>query len=244
MARASQAASAITSTLTTATPVSPFMPRHRPTEYRGSGALPQTPHRLSFRCCRRLQRVHRSTSRDHNVQPRHHDDDFPYARRYPVGNAARRHLPVHVAPALAIPDNRPRGVTNTLTVTDDYEIADLDFRLTRSRIPDGRRDLMLRSPDGTGTDLIGLIGALAADRGNGDNIVNMVIDDASRRQLPTTWCRQPQLLHRSRKRGYRCTTRRGPCRAGCSAGSIGSLSRRGRSTKGTWTTLVSDQGCR
>ena len=65
----------------------------------------------------RLQRVRRSFHADHNVQPGTTTTTF----RMRVGTRSGT-LPVvtyqsTIAPALAIPDNRPRGVTNTLTVT-------------------------------------------------------------------------------------------------------------------------------
>jgi subtilisin-like proprotein convertase family protein len=82
------------------------------------------------------------------------------------------------APGLAIPDGpRPRGVISTLNVTDDYEIADLDFRVDSvSHTFTGDLTFMLKGPTGYGAELVGLIGGLI-DGGPGDNITNMVIDD-------------------------------------------------------------------
>ncbi|MEO7255415.1 MAG: M36 family metallopeptidase, partial [Casimicrobium sp.] len=82
------------------------------------------------------------------------------------------------SPSLTIPNNRPRGIFSSLAIADDFEIADVDFRIDAINHP-GVGDLtaMLRSPSGIGTDLITLIDGLN-DLG-GTSIVNMVIDDAA-----------------------------------------------------------------
>jgi subtilisin-like proprotein convertase family protein len=83
-----------------------------------------------------------------------------------------------VGPALAIPDNAPTGVSNTVIMSaDDDEIADLDFRVNSiTHTFTGDLTVMLRAPNGYGTDLIWLTGA-ASDGGPGDNFLNTVIDD-------------------------------------------------------------------
>jgi uncharacterized repeat protein (TIGR01451 family) len=79
-------------------------------------------------------------------------------------------------PDLTITNNRPRGVFHQITVTDDFEIADLDFRVDSITHPgSGDLGILLRSPGGIGTDLITLIDGLN-DFG-GTSIVNMEIDD-------------------------------------------------------------------
>ena len=42
---------------------------------------------------------------------------------------------------------------------------------------------MLRGPNGYGTDFVSLLGGLVAGGGNGDNMVNVVLDDASTNDL-------------------------------------------------------------
>src|SRR6185369_6795933 len=79
-------------------------------------------------------------------------------------------------PDLTVTSNRPRGVFHQINVTDDFEIADLNFRLDSVTHPAvGDLTAMLRSPSGVGLDLVTLIDGLN-DLG-GTSIVNMVIDD-------------------------------------------------------------------
>ncbi|MGN6182360.1 MAG: M36 family metallopeptidase, partial [Thermoanaerobaculia bacterium] len=80
-------------------------------------------------------------------------------------------------PDLAIPDGRPRAVFDSMTITDDFEIADLDFRVDSvTHTFTGDLTFMLRSPGGIGVDQVALIGGLT-DGGSGNDIVNMVADD-------------------------------------------------------------------
>jgi len=79
-------------------------------------------------------------------------------------------------PDLTVTSNRPRGVFHQINVTDDFEIADLNFRLDSVTHPAvGDLTAMPRSPSGVGLDLVTLIDGLN-DLG-GTSIVNMVIDD-------------------------------------------------------------------
>ncbi len=81
---------------------------------------------------------------------------------------------------LAIPDNAPRGVGDSMTINDDYEIADLNFRmdnLVHSYV--GDVSAMLKAPNGYGTDLISLIGWPSSSGRSGGSIVNMVIDQTA-----------------------------------------------------------------
>jgi uncharacterized repeat protein (TIGR01451 family) len=80
-------------------------------------------------------------------------------------------------PDLAIPDGRPLAVFDTVNVTDDFQIADLDFRVdSATHTFTGDLTFMLRSPGGIGVDSIALIGALT-DGGPGDNLLNTRSDD-------------------------------------------------------------------
>ena len=146
-------------------------------------------------------------------------------------------------PDLGIPDYTPRGVFDQLTIADDYEIADLDFRVdgVTHTFP-GDLSLMLRSPAGTGTDLVSLVGGLV-DGGSGDNMTNMVVDDevantaandmvqAVPADAPYTKSWLPVFNAPWTVPGL-----------GLPADPVGSLSRYdGSSTKGVWSAHTSDQ---
>lgn len=80
-------------------------------------------------------------------------------------------------PDLAIPDGTPLAVFDQLNVTDDFVIADLNFRVdSATHTFNGDLTFMLRSPGGIGEDSITLIGGLT-DGGSGDNLLNTVADD-------------------------------------------------------------------
>lgn len=85
---------------------------------------------------------------------------------------------------LAIPDNVADGVTSALLINDDHEIADLDLRIdSLTHAVTGQLTLMLRAPNGLGTDLIWRRGGLLTpNQGVGANFANLVIDD----DLPLT----------------------------------------------------------
>ena len=86
-------------------------------------------------------------------------------------------------PDLAISQLDRRGVTDTLNITDDYEIADLDFRIDSvTHTFTGDLSFEVRSPGGYGNDFVSLIGELV-DFGSGDNIQGMVIDDAANDEM-------------------------------------------------------------
>jgi uncharacterized repeat protein (TIGR01451 family)/fimbrial isopeptide formation D2 family protein len=84
-------------------------------------------------------------------------------------------------PNIAIPDGNQLGAKSPLTVTDDYEIADLDFRIDSvSHTYVGDLNIMLRSASAVGTDSVGLVGVfsnLDAYGSAGHDFTNMVIDD-------------------------------------------------------------------
>ena len=78
---------------------------------------------------------------------------------------------------LAIPDNTLLGVTDTATVAIDLEIADLNFRVdSLTHTSTGDLAVMLKAPNGYGTDFIHYRGVFLAG-GAGGNFVNTVIDD-------------------------------------------------------------------
>jgi subtilisin-like proprotein convertase family protein len=82
------------------------------------------------------------------------------------------------ASPLAIQDNRPRGTIDSQTITDDFEIADLNVRI--DSLPHtfpGDVTFGVKGPNGYGTDVVTFIGGAVAGGGDGDNITNMVLDD-------------------------------------------------------------------
>jgi uncharacterized repeat protein (TIGR01451 family) len=65
------------------------------------------------------------------------------------------------SPALVITDGEQLGVFDSLAITDDYEIADVDFRLdSLTHTYDGDINVMLRSPGEVGCDLVSMTGLL------------------------------------------------------------------------------------
>ena len=99
----------------------------------------------------------------------------------PAGNGA----PVTYthAPNLAIPDNDLLGVTDTLTITDDLEIADLAFRLdSLTHTFTGDLTVGIKAPNGYGTDLIYLRGLFIGDN-DGNNFTNTVIVEGAANDL-------------------------------------------------------------
>jgi len=143
------------------------------------------------------------------------------------------------SPFLAIPDFAPRGVTNAMTVTDDFEIADLNFRVDDIHHTfTGDLTVELKGPTGYGTDLIAAIGGLV-DGGPGDNLINMVIDDQATADMLATSAASAPFT------GSWLPIFNDPSWVIAGFGPqdpVGNLSRfNGSSTKGTWTVEVSDQ---
>ncbi len=80
---------------------------------------------------------------------------------------------------LPIPDADPLGAKDTFTITNDLQIADIDFRIdSLTHTFTGDLTVMLKAPNGYGTDLIWLREILFGG-GDGDNFINTVIDDES-----------------------------------------------------------------
>ena len=81
---------------------------------------------------------------------------------------------------LAILDNRPNGTIDTMNVTDDFEIADLNVRidsLTHTNV--GQLTFGIRGPNGYGTDVLAYLGGGTGPGNTGDNFTNTVFDDES-----------------------------------------------------------------
>jgi fungalysin metallopeptidase (M36)/proprotein convertase P-domain-containing protein len=96
-----------------------------------------------------------------------------------------------IAGGLPIPGHVFTGVIDSLSVPDDLDIADLDFRVDDLRHTFvGNLDLALRSPDGLTTEVIYRPGACfptfcSQAVNSGDNFIGTVINDASSRDLMT-----------------------------------------------------------
>jgi uncharacterized repeat protein (TIGR01451 family) len=163
-----------------------------------------------------------------------------------VGQASGTSAPVtytRSAVGLAIPDNRPTGVKDTLTIADDYEIADLDFRVDNIQHTfTGDLSVMLRASNGYGTDLVSLIGGLT-DGGPGDNITNMLIDDDLASTAANDMVQATSAAAPYTKSWLPVFNAPWPPLAGFGpTDSVGALSRfDGLSTQGDWSVLVSDQ---
>jgi len=90
---------------------------------------------------------------------------------------------------LSIPDNVRGGVTDTLSVAQDLQIADLDFRVDYLVHPFvGNLSIQLKAPTGLGTNLIDQLASCdqmqcIPGQNDGDNFVNTRIDDSSSNDL-------------------------------------------------------------
>jgi uncharacterized repeat protein (TIGR01451 family) len=145
-------------------------------------------------------------------------------------------------PDLFVPDAFGHGVFTSMNVTDDFEIADLNFRID-SATHDfaGDFSFLLRSPGDIGVDFISLIDGLV-DFG-GIDIVNMVTDD----DLPSTaandMVQQDETSAPYTEDWLPVFNAPWPTLVGFPPeDAVGNLSRYdGTSTLGTWTVLASDQ---
>jgi subtilisin-like proprotein convertase family protein len=75
------------------------------------------------------------------------------------------------APAAAIPDDDPTGVSSTISVGGVGVLRDLDVRVNIAHPYDGDLSIRLRAPDGTTIPLVSNRG------GSGDNFVDTDLDD-------------------------------------------------------------------
>jgi subtilisin-like proprotein convertase family protein len=166
--------------------------------------------------------------------------DFSFRVGAPSGTGAPVTYTRTPGAPLAIQDNRPRGTIDSQTITDDFEIADLNVRV--DSIPHtfpGDVTFGFKAPNGYGVDLITFIGGAVAGGGDGDNITNMVIDNqavgdmllATNAQAPYTGSWLPIANSPSWPvLGF------GPQEP------VGELNKmNGASTLGTWQVLASDQ---
>lgn len=109
----------------------------------------------------------------------------------PVGLATGTGTPVTFTRSglnLAIPDNDPVGVIDTMTIPEEAQflIADLDVRIDSLTHPFvGDLTVGIRGPNGFGTDLISLTGCATVSCSSGDNFTNTVIDDEATNDLLT-----------------------------------------------------------
>jgi subtilisin-like proprotein convertase family protein len=158
----------------------------------------------------------------------------------PSGTAAPVTYTRTPASPLAIQDLRPRGVIDSQTITDDFEIADINVRI--DSIPHtfpGDLTFGFKAPNGYGVDVVSFIGGAVAGGGDGDNITNMVMDNqavgdmllATNAQAPYTGSWLPIANSPSWPvLGF------GPQEP------VGELNKlNGASTLGTWQVLASDQ---
>jgi uncharacterized repeat protein (TIGR01451 family) len=158
-----------------------------------------------------------------------------------VGQAAGTAAPItytRSSVGLAIPDNRPTGVVDTLSIADDYQIADVNLRINSlTHTFTGDVTAMLKGPNGYGADLVSLIGWFN-DHGSGQNITNMVIDDqASNDMASATSAAAPYST--SWRPIFNTPSLNGQVGP---IDPVGQLSRfNGLSTQGDWKLLVSDQ---
>ncbi len=144
-------------------------------------------------------------------------------------------------PNVAIPDFAPRGIRRSINVTDDFVIADLNFRIDSiTHAFAGDIAAELRSPGAIGVDFISLIGAGASF--GGPNITNMVADDDLAFTTANDMVQAPDASAPYTKSWLPVFNAPWATLAFGSVDPIGNLSRfDGTSTKGTWTMEVADE---
>ena len=160
----------------------------------------------------------------------------------PAGTGAPVSYTRTISPGLAIPDGDRRGVVDTLTVADDLEIADLDFRVDDLQHTfTGDLTVLLKAPNGYGTDLIWMREAGVLGGGNGDNFIGTVIDDESRRDLNQSSEAEAPFTGHWAPAFNSAIWRLFATTPGIFPDPVGQLSRLdGTSTQGAWKVLVAD----
>ena len=73
----------------------------------------------------------------------------------------------------------PSYTIDSLAITQDFEITDLDVRIDDLPHTVGDLTVGIRGPNGYGTNLVALFGAQHDDGGSGNNFLNTVFDDES-----------------------------------------------------------------
>jgi len=144
------------------------------------------------------------------------------------------------AVGLSIPNAAPTGVSDTMTITDDFEIADLNFRVDSiTHTATGDVTVGLKGPSGYGTDLISATSGLTGlGGGAGDHFTSTVIDDSAPGELTTAPNAAAPFTGSWKPVGNNPSL----STVGLPADPVGQLSRlNGTSTMGTWTVRVSDQ---
>lgn len=142
--------------------------------------------------------------------------------------------------SLTIPNAAPRGVSDSMTITDDFEIADLNFRVDSIlHTATGDVTVGLKGPTGYGTDLISMTGALAGGSGGaGDHFTSTVIDDSAPAELVTAPNAAAPFTGSWKPMANSPSVSIVPL----TPDPVGHLSRfDGTSTAGVWTVRVSDQ---
>jgi hypothetical protein len=142
--------------------------------------------------------------------------------------------------SVTIPNAMPTGVTDTMTITDDFEIADLNFRVDSiTHTATGDVTVGLKGPTGYGTDLISATSGLTGlGGGAGDHFTDTMIDDSSPAELTTA----PNALAPFTGSWKPMANNMSLLSVGLPADPVGQLSRFNEtSTMGVWTVQVSDQ---
>lgn len=146
-------------------------------------------------------------------------------------------------PALTVLNNQARGVQHSISVSDDFEIADLDFRINSATGSTGVGDMsfMLRGPTGYGADVVSQIDALNDFGGN--TITNLVVDEdiantAANDLAQATSASAPYTKSWLPVLNAPWPTLVNPSVPGDPVGELGRFD--GTSTKGTWTILAAD----
>jgi len=141
-----------------------------------------------------------------------------------------------------IVSDQPRGVATQIIVTDDFQVSQVKFRIDSLTHPSvGDLSAMLRSPQGTGVDLIALTDAFS-DLG-GTSFLNTLIDDTVAASAATDLVQAVSSdapYTRSWLPVYNAPWA-GLFNPAVPADAVGNLTRyAGKSSKGTWTNLVAD----
>jgi subtilisin-like proprotein convertase family protein len=81
------------------------------------------------------------------------------------------------SPGLAIPDGDPAGISTTMTVTDDFDITDLDVHLDISHTWVGDLIVTIASPAGTSVTIVDRMGVPDSTFGCAEDDLQVTLDD-------------------------------------------------------------------